>query len=75
MGEINSVISAYTMYRHLQQYCSHPSNYNPDIYNLGQLFNVSRMSNAGKKMYVQVIYFQAGPTPFICQTISPILNR
>ena len=25
MGESNTVASAYTMYRHLQQYCSHPS--------------------------------------------------
>ena len=26
MDESNTVVSAYTMYRHLQQYCSHPSN-------------------------------------------------
>ena len=26
MGESNTVVSAYTMYKHLQQYCSHPSN-------------------------------------------------
>ena len=25
MGESNTVVSAYTMYRHVQQYCSHPS--------------------------------------------------
>ena len=25
MGEGNTVVSAYTMLRHLQQYCSHPS--------------------------------------------------
>ena len=25
IGESNTVVSAYTMYRHLQQYCSHPS--------------------------------------------------
>ena len=25
MGESNTVVSAYTLYRHLQQYCSHPS--------------------------------------------------
>ena len=25
MGESSTVVSAYTMYRHLQQYCSHPS--------------------------------------------------
>ena len=25
MGESNTVESAYTLYRHLQQYCSHPS--------------------------------------------------
>ena len=25
MGESNTVVSAYTRYRHLQQYCSHPS--------------------------------------------------
>ena len=25
MGESNTVVSAYIMYRHLQQYCSHPS--------------------------------------------------
>ena len=25
MGESNTVVSACTMYRHLQQYCSHPS--------------------------------------------------
>ena len=25
MGENNTVVSAYTTYRHLQQYCSHPS--------------------------------------------------
>ena len=25
MGDSNTVVSAYTMYRHLQQYCSHPS--------------------------------------------------
>ena len=25
MGKSNTVVSAYTMYRHLQQYCSHPS--------------------------------------------------
>ena len=24
MGENNTVVSAYTSYRHLQQYCSHP---------------------------------------------------
>ena len=24
-GESNTVVSAYTLYRHLQQYCSHPS--------------------------------------------------
>ena len=24
MGENNTVVSAYTKYRHLQQYCSHP---------------------------------------------------
>ena len=29
MGESNTVVSAYTMYRHLQQYCSHPSIYRP----------------------------------------------
>ena len=27
MDESNTVVSAYTLYRHLQQYCSHPSNY------------------------------------------------
>ena len=27
MGESNTVVSAYTMYRHLQQSCSHPSIY------------------------------------------------
>ena len=27
MGESNTVVSAYTMYRHLQQYCSLPSIY------------------------------------------------
>ena len=25
MGESNSAVSAYKMYRHLQKYCSHPS--------------------------------------------------
>ena len=25
MGESNTVVSAYTVYRHLQQYCSHPA--------------------------------------------------
>ena len=25
MGESNTVVSTYTFYRHLQQYCSHPS--------------------------------------------------
>ena len=25
MGESNTVVNAYTMYRHLQQYCSHPN--------------------------------------------------
>ena len=25
VGESNTVVSAYMMYRHLQQYCSHPS--------------------------------------------------
>ena len=25
MGQSNTVVSAYTMYRHLQQYCSHQS--------------------------------------------------
>ena len=27
MGESNTVVSVYTMYRYLQQYCSHPSIY------------------------------------------------
>ena len=27
LNESNTVVSAYTLYRHLQQYCSHPSNY------------------------------------------------
>ena len=27
MGESNTIVSAYTMYRHLQYYCSHPSIY------------------------------------------------
>ena len=27
MGESNTVVSAYTLYRHLQQYCSRPSIY------------------------------------------------
>ena len=27
MGESNTLVSAYTLYRHLQQYCSHPSIY------------------------------------------------
>ena len=27
MGESNTVVSAYTMYRHLHQYCSRPSIY------------------------------------------------
>ena len=27
MGESNTVVSAYALHRHLQQYCSHPSNY------------------------------------------------
>ena len=27
MGESNTVVSAYTFYRHLQQYCSRPSIY------------------------------------------------
>ena len=25
MGKSNTVVSTYTMYRHVQQYCSHPS--------------------------------------------------
>ena len=29
MGESNTVVSAYTLYRHLKQYCSHPSIYTP----------------------------------------------
>ena len=29
--ESNTVVSAYTMYRHLQQYCSHPSLSSIDI--------------------------------------------
>ena len=31
MGESNTVVSAYSMYRHLQQYCSHPSSMLPLI--------------------------------------------
>ena len=31
MDESNTVVSAYTMYRHLQQYCSHPSIYREKI--------------------------------------------
>ena len=27
MDESNAVVSAYATYRHLQQYCSHPSTY------------------------------------------------
>ena len=27
MGESNTVVNAYTMYRHLQQYCSHTSKF------------------------------------------------
>ena len=27
MGESNTIVSTYTTYTHLQQYCSHPSNY------------------------------------------------
>ena len=27
MGESNTFVSTYTLYRHLQQYCSHPSIY------------------------------------------------
>ena len=27
MGESSAVVSAYTLYRHSQQYCSHPSIY------------------------------------------------
>ena len=25
MGEYNTILSAYTLYRHLEQYCTHPS--------------------------------------------------
>ena len=31
MGKKNTVVSAYTLYRHLQQYCSHPSVYSAVI--------------------------------------------
>ena len=27
MGECNTILSAYTMYRHLEGYCTQPSNY------------------------------------------------
>ena len=27
MGECNTILSAYTLYRHLGQYCTQPSNY------------------------------------------------
>ena len=30
MGEINTVVSAYTTYRHLQQYCPQPSKYSKE---------------------------------------------
>ena len=33
MGESNAVVSAYTLYRHLQQYCSHPSISSVNEYN------------------------------------------
>ena len=32
MRESNSVVSAYTTYRRLQQYCSHPSIKKPPVY-------------------------------------------
>ena len=31
MEESNTVVSAYALYRHLQQYCSHPSNYGKQV--------------------------------------------
>ena len=31
MGESNTVVSAFTMFRHLQQYCSHISKYDKQI--------------------------------------------
>ena len=40
MGKCNTVVSAYTTYRHLQQYCSLPSNYkygSNKIHLIGQL--------------------------------------
>ena len=32
MDEGNIIVSAYTLYRHLQQYCSHPSICRPELH-------------------------------------------
>ena len=52
MGESNTVVSAYTMYRHLQQYCSHPS-----IYALIMYHAFIQIKTHKKPPVVQVIIF------------------
>ena len=45
MGESNTVVSAYTLYRHLQQYCSHPSIYVQMSYTMkGDLMHLQKVS-------------------------------
>ena len=54
MGESNTVVSAYTLYRHLRQYCSHLLNYAHHITNTrnlkflahGHSHKISRASSA-----------------------------
>ena len=47
MGESNTVVSAYTMYRHLQQYFSYPSIslcVYPGVFNFFTVFNILEIS-------------------------------
>ena len=45
MGEGNTVVSVCAMYRHLQQYCSHPS-----IYLVREIENQSKNLSTFKKL-------------------------
>ena len=59
MGESNTVVSAYTTYRHLQQYCSHPwrCSLNTDVHSVRNK-HFSKLANTCYLQKYSVAYFR-----------------
>ena len=62
MVESNTVVGAYRMYRHLQQYCSQPSILND---------NITLKRIMGKEENTGYQHFLISPTMFFKQSLSP----